>query len=132
MPISASPNGIIYLQETTPDADGQPLVSSTTTGFFYLQEGEDFSFVDQVIPNFKWQTFPNTGASAQIQISFNVFNYEGDTPRVYGPYTVTSATKFIPVRFRGRFMSVTISSQDIGSFWRLGSIKFRFSATGRR
>ncbi len=132
MPISASPAGYIYLQETTPDADGQPLVASVTTGYFYLQEGEDFTFVDQAIPDFKWQTFPGTGNSANIQISFNVTNYPGDAPVTYGPYTVTSTTEFIPLRFRARLMSVTITSQDIGSWWRIGSIKFRFSAAGRR
>lgn len=132
MPISASPAGYIYLQETTPDAAGQPLVSSFTTGFFYLQEGEDFTFVDQAIPDFKWQTFSGTGNSAQIQISFNVTNFPGDAVITYGPYTVTSTTEYIPLRFRARLMSVTISSQDIGSWWRIGSIKFRWAPAGRR
>jgi hypothetical protein len=131
MPIAASPAGVIYLQETTPDADGQPLVSSFTTGFFYLQEGEDFSFVDQAIPDFKYGTFAGS-QNAQIQISFNVTNYQGDAVITYGPYTVNSATEFIPLRFRARFMSVTISTNDIGSFYRLGSIKFRFAPCGRR
>ena len=131
MPIGSSSGGVIYLQETTPDADGQPLTSSFTTGDFYLAEGEQFVSVDQIMPDFKWETFTG-GPSAQIQLTFNVSNFPGDTPISYGPYTVTQATQYLGVRFRGRLMSVTVASNDIGSFWRIGSIKFRWAPSGRR
>lgn len=131
MPIGATPSGVIYMQEMTPDADGSPLQSSFTTGDFYLAEGEQFVFVDQLMPDFKWSVFPG-GASAQIQLTFNVSNFPGDTPIQYGPYTVTQATEYLSVRFRGRLMSTTVASGDIGSFWRLGSIKFRYAPSGRR
>jgi hypothetical protein len=131
MPVAASPTGVIYQHETTPDADGAPLVASFTTGFFYLEEGENFTFVDQIIPDFKWSTFVG-GGSAQIQLTFNVVNFPGDTPTSYGPYTVTHATEYITTRFRGRLMSITVQSSDIGSFWRIGSVKFRYRVSGRR
>jgi len=131
MPVGASPSGLIYQHETTPDADGQPLVASFTTGFFYLAEGEEYVFVDQILPDFRWTTI-NGGTSAQIQISFNVVNYPGDTPVVYGPYTVTQANQYISTRFRGRLVSITVSSSDVGSFWRLGSPKIRMASAGRR
>ena len=131
MPIGASPQGFIYQHETTPDADGQPLAASFQTGNFYLAEGEEFAFVDQIIPDMKWEAVNGT-SSAQIQFSFNVSNYPGDTPIVYGPYTVTQANQYISTRFRGRLMSITIQSNDIGSSWRLGSCKFRMSSAGRR
>lgn len=130
-PISATPSGVIFLQETTADADGQPLSSSFTTGDFYLAEGEEFVYVDQLMPDFKWSTYTGT-ASAQIQLTFNVSNFPGDTPIQYGPYTVTQATQYLAVRFRGRLMSVTVASSDLGSFWRLGSIKYRWRPAGRR
>lgn len=131
MPIAATPGGIVYQHETSPDDDGLPLASSFTTGYFYLDESEDFAFVDQVWPDFKWFTFLG-GSSAQIQITFNVANSPSETPTLYGPYTVTQETDFISVRFRGRLMSITIASTDVGSFWRIGSIKYRFAPSGRR
>src|ERR1700686_1680402 len=131
MPIGATPSGLIYQHETTPDAAGQPLVSSFTTGFFYLAEGEEFVDVQQVIPDFKWSTFPG-GASAKVQITFEMVDYPGDAPRVYGPYTVTQTTKFITTRMRGRLMNITGTSSDLGSFWRIGSIKYRYAPSGRR
>lgn len=131
MPIGATPNGTIYQHEVSPDADGGPVLATFTTGYFYLAEGEEFCFVDQLIPDFRWSIFPG-GASAQIQLTFNVVNYPGDTPTVFGPYTVTQATEYISLRFRGRLMSITAASADIGSFWRLGSCKYRYAPSGRR
>lgn len=130
-PIGATPTGIIYQHETSPDADGQPLNASFTTGYFYIAEGEDYAFVDQVLPDFKFGTF-GSASSAQIQMSFNVTNYPGDIPTVYGPYLVTQATEYISVRFRGRQMSITVQSSDIGSFWRLGKCRYRYAPAGRR
>src|ERR1035437_371309 len=131
MPIATTPGGVIYQHETTPDADSAPLAATFTTGEFYLAEGEDFVIVDQILPDFKWAVFTG-GASAQIQLTFNITNYPGDTPIVYGPYTVTQATMYIAVRFRGRLMSITVASADLGSFWRLGLIKYRYAPAGRR
>lgn len=145
MPIGASPQSFIYQHETTPDADGVPLISSFTTGEFYLAEGEEYAYVDQILPDFRWGTFSGSPTAqhfvwgtysgspgAQIQLTFNVTNYPGDAPTVYGPYAVTQATEYLSVRFRGRLMSITVASGDLGSFWRIGSIKYRFAPAGRR
>ena len=129
-PIAATPGGVIYRHESTNDADGQPLIASFTTGYFYLQEGEDFVQVDQMLPDFKWQTYAGGTGSAQIQITFNVVNYPGDTPRQYGPYTISSATQIVRTRFRGRQVSITVQSSDVGSFWRNSKNRFRYSAVG--
>lgn len=131
-PLGATPSGVIYQHETSLDADSQPLVSSFTTGYFYLAEGEDFVIVDQVLPDFKWENYSGTSSPATVNISFNVVDWPGATPRVYGPYPVTQATKYISTRFRGRLMSITVTSTDLNSFWRLGSIKYRFAQAGRR
>jgi hypothetical protein len=130
-PIAASASGLIYQHETSPNADGGPLTSSFTTGFFYLAEGEEFAYVDQILPDFKWGTFAGT-PSATIQLTFNITNYPGETPVSYGPYSVTQATQYLAVRFRGRLMSITVASSDLDSFWRIGSIKYRFAPAGRR
>lgn len=130
-PIAATPTSIIYQHEMGTDADGQPLPWSWTTGYFYLAEGEDFAFIDQILPDWKFGTF-NGAQSAQIQMTFNVIDYTSETPRTYGPYDVTQLTPYIMSRFRGRQMSITASGNDIGSFSRLGKIRYRYSPDGRR
>ncbi len=129
-PIAATPTGIIYQQEMTNDADGNPITASFTTGYFYIAEGEEFAFVDDILPDMKFGTYAGS-QTAQVQISFNVADWPTDTPTVYGPYVMTSTTEHIPVRFRGRLMSITVASSDVGSFWRLGRIKYRWAPAGR-
>lgn len=129
-PIATTPSGVIYQHEVGNDADGQPLVASFTTGYTVIGNGEDLSQVDQVIPDFKWGTFAGA-QTAQIQLTFNVVDFPGQTPRQYGPYTVTQQTQYLWVRFRGRQVSVTVTSADLGSFWRLGLIRYRWRATGK-
>jgi hypothetical protein len=130
-PISAVSSGVVYSQETTNDAAGQPMAWSFTTGYFKIAEGEEYAVIDQVRPDFKFGEFdgPNT---AQIQITFNVVNFPGDTPEVHGPYLVTEATQFLSVRMRGGLISITVSGSDLGSFSRLGYVRYRYSAQGRR
>ncbi len=130
-PIGANPTGVIYQHEQGYDNDGNPMSTSFTTGFFYLAEGEDFAFVDQIYPDFKWGTFAGA-KTAQVQLSFNVVNYPEDTPTVFGPYTLTQASQYISVRFRGRMMSITVASNDLGSFYRLGKVRYRYAMDGRR
>ncbi len=130
-PVGATPTGVIYYQETTPDADGAAINASFTTGYYYIAEGEDLAFVDQIIPDMKFGTYAGS-SGAQVSLTFNVVDWPGDTPTSYGPYTMTSTTEYISVRFRGRQMSITVSSSDTGSFWRLGKLRYRFSAAGRR
>jgi hypothetical protein len=130
-PMGAVPAGTIYQHETSNDAAGQPLVSSFTTGYFFIAEGEDYAFVDQILPDFKWG-FYGAAQTANIQMTFNIVNFPGDTPVQYGPYVVTVATEILSVRFRGRQMSITVQSSDQGSFWRLGRVRYRYAPSGRR
>mgnify|MGYP001590611338 FL=1 len=129
-PIAATPTGIVYQHETTNDNDGSPITSTFTTGYFYISEGEEFAFVDDILPDMKFGTYAGS-QNAQVQISFNVADWPTDTPVTYGPYVMTSTTDHIPVRFRGRMMSITVTSSDLGSWWRLGRIKYRWSPAGR-
>lgn len=130
-PIAATPTSLIYQHEHGYNAAGAAMVVSFTTGYFLLGEGEDFAFVDQIVPDFKWGTFSGS-QFASVQITFRILNFPSDTPNVYGPFTVTQATQLIATRFRGALMSITVASSDLNSFWRLGRVRYRFSPDGRR
>jgi hypothetical protein len=129
-PIGSSPTGLIYQHETSNDADGQPMNSSFQTGYFTLADGDVMTYVDQFWPDAKWGYYDGVN-SANIQITFYVANYPGDTPAIYGPYTITQATTYITPRFRGRLVSIKIASNDAGSFWRLGAMRYRYSPDGK-
>jgi hypothetical protein len=129
-PIGAAPNQFIYQHETSPDADGQAMLSSFQTGYFVLTEANVKMFVDQIWPDMKWGYYGGS-QNAQVKLTFYVTDYPGQTPLVYGPYTMTQATTFITPRFRGRLVSIKMKSEDIGSFWRIGNMRYRYQEDGK-
>ena len=129
-PIGAGDDTYIYQHETSKDADGQAMSSSFQTGYFAITEANEKMFIDQIWPDMKWGYYGGT-QGANVLITFYVADYAGQNPTQYGPYTMTEATTFLTPRFRGRLVSVKIESEDIGSFWRLGNIRYRFQPDGR-
>jgi hypothetical protein len=130
-PIGADPNlNYIYQHEISNDADGVAMTPSYQTGYFAIAEGDQQVFVDEVWPDFKYGDF-SAPPTATLKISFSVVNYPGQTPVVLGPYTVTDATTWFNTRFRGRLISMTVSGNDVGTFWRNGRTRFRYAPDGR-
>ena len=129
-PIGAGLNQYLYQHETSTDADGVAMNSYFQTGYFALTEADVKTFIDQVWPDMKWGYFDGT-QGANVLLTFYITDYPGDTPVPYGPYTLTQATQFITPRFRGRLVAIRIESNDIGSFWRLGNIRYRAQADGK-
>lgn len=129
-PIGAGTNNYIYQHETSTDADGQAMNSYFQTGYFAMTEADVKIFVDQIWPDMKWGYYGGA-QSAQVLLTFYVTDYAGQTPLTYGPYTMTQATTFITPRFRGRLVSIKIESNDIGSFWRVGNIRYRLQVDGK-
>jgi len=134
-PVGADENGWIYQHETSNDlAVGQqilPIQSQLTTGYYSISSGQDLSFVDWTLPDFKWGQY-NQAKNAEIKFTFFVTDYAGQAPKIYGPYSVTQTTPYISPRFRGRYVSMKIESTDLSSFWRLGAIRLRLAPAGRR
>lgn len=129
-PIGASPTGYIYQHEMSFNADDQPMASSFRTGFFQMSEAELKMFVDQVWPDMKWGYF-NGAKNATVKITFHVADYPDGQVSSYGPYNLTEATTYITPRFRGRLVSIEVSSDDLDTFWRLGGIRYRLQPDGK-
>lgn len=130
-PIMATSGGTIYSHEVGENADGQPIAPVMETGYFEIMEGEEFAFVDWLIPDFKYGKY-GSSSNAAISITLKVVDFPGDTPRTYGPYSVDSSTQYVSPRLRGRQMSIRVESSDLNSFWRLGRVRYRFAQDGRR
>lgn len=131
MPISAQSNGFIYQQETTNNANGAPLNWSFQTGYFYIGEGEEFAFVDQIYPDFKYGQYGGS-QGAEVSITPYTINYMGDTPIAWGPYTADASTSVITTRIRGRQMAFLFQGSDTNSFVRIGKVRYRWQGTGRQ
>ena len=130
MPVSATSAGIIYQHEVSPDADGQAIPASFTTGDYALGDGIDNLFVDWVIPDMKFGNY-NAGQTATLTITFYSQYYIGGPTTTHGPFSYSSVTSYINPRVRGRVVSFKIESDDVGSWWRIGGVRTRAAADGR-
>jgi hypothetical protein len=86
--------------------------------------------VDWVLPDAKFDEYPDT-TGASIQITFYSKMYPGDTPRVQGPVTFTSTTRYLNTRIRGRLVAFKWESSDLDSWWRIGGMRTRVAQDGR-
>jgi hypothetical protein len=134
-PIGAGTDQYIYQHETSQNiavngVNNLPMPSSFQTGYFVISEADLKMFIDQVWPDMKWGYFGGT-QNAQVQMTFYVTDYPGQTPIAYGPYNLTQSTQFISPRFRGRLVSIKISSDDVNSFWRIGNMRYRLQPDGK-
>jgi hypothetical protein len=129
-PIGASDDGIVYQHETSQDANGFPMDSYVQTGYFALSEGDSMTFIDQVWPDMKWGYYGGSN-DATVEITFFAADYPGQTPKVYGPYSISQSTQYISPRIRARLISVKISGSQIATFWRMGNIRYRLQPDGK-
>jgi hypothetical protein len=134
-PIGADPSSLLlYQHETSNDADGLPLPASFTTGYFMMDESDHKIFVDEVWPDMKWG-FYGSPQTAVVNMYFNATDFAGTTPTTYGPYPINVNTTWFNPRFRGRLTSITLSnptdSSGLGTFWRIGNIRYRVQQDGK-
>lgn len=139
---SESPGYVIFQHEGDKNGntyvDGENINGETIaikpyfrTGYFALSEGDQQIFIDQVWPDMKWGLTGTALNDAKVYITFYATNYPGDTPVEYGPYEMTQSKQYLSIRLRARLMSISLSSHDEGTFWRLGNVRYRFQPDGK-
>jgi hypothetical protein len=126
---------LIMEHELGYDADTDPIHWWFKTGMFQLAEGQEYIFVDRMRPDFVWR---RGGASQPVtsQVQITLYTYQEPDSQLepgasYGPFTVTNTSGPIDPRARGRYFAMRIEGEDLGSFTRLGAVKFRFGPDGR-
>lgn len=146
-PIGAGTDNYLYQHEIGNDAavgtTTTAMQSAMQTGFFSIAEGDQIMFVDQIWPDMKWGTYSGN-QNATVNVTLYWTNYAGDPTVTTGSYSgspsntvfsatfpMTQATEYISCRIRARLIAVNISSNDVGTFWRLGGIRYRAAPDGK-
>jgi hypothetical protein len=134
-PLPGGSGYYIVQHETSTDAvdasgNSIPINASFQTGYFVMNEADVKMFVDQVWPDMKWGYFGGS-QTAQVNLTFYITDFAGQTPLEYGPYAMTVSTQYITPRFRGRLVSIKMESNDVGSFWRIGNMRYRLQPDGK-
>lgn len=128
-PIGIDGAGLIQQHEVGYDADGVAMTDVfIESGYVDISDGLIYLFVDWIIPDFIL-----TGSDPNVTITVYVTDYPGSTPTAFGPYTITQNMQFpyISIRTRARQMAFKVESDSVGTFWRIGAIRYRAAKSGR-
>lgn len=126
-PIGSDPNGFLMQHETSNYADGAFLDAWAETGYAEISNGDYRTFTDMIIPDFKLD-----GPDPEIDFTLKFTNYPNDTPKVKGPYTVDSSTRYLRPRARARQLALRMGAASAGTFWKLGNVRYAGAPDGRR
>ncbi len=129
-PLAATSTGLIYQHEDGNDGDGSPLNAYVETGEVMIAEGQNCIFVDQVRPDMKYEKIGETTPSS---LSFTITAVNDLTGEIMtsGALSYTDTTKYMTTRVRGHRLKAKIASADLGSWWRLGLMRYRGQPDGR-
>ncbi len=116
---------IIYAQESGVDADGAALQAFIQSGDGDIADGETFSFINKVIPDFQNQT-------GNAVLTLSVKDYPNDTATVGETLTVSNTTGFLNTRIRGRQSNIKIENTAVGDNWRFGTLRVNIKQDGKR
>ena len=107
---------LIYRHEEGVDADGSALSSFIQSGDGDIADGESFSFINKIIPDFQNQT-------GNATITLRVKDYPNNPATVGETLTVSNTTSFLNTRIRGRQTNIKIENNDLDDNWRFGTLR---------
>jgi len=131
-------NGYLYQQETGFDDDGSPMTNVfIESSDFDLGDGEQFTFIQKIIPDFKFLQSSNEDGSVNVVVKTR--NYPGDSLSVNSTSSIQASTQQAFIRGRARQMVLRFESDDdapndgnLGIGWRLGATRIDVRTDGKR
>jgi hypothetical protein len=131
-------NNYLYRQETGFDDDGSPMTNVfIESSDFDLGDGEQFTFIQRIIPDFKFLQSSNEDGSVNIVVKTR--NYPGDSLSVNSTSSIKANTQQTFIRGRARQMVLRFESDDdapndgnLGIGWRLGATRIDVRTDGKR
>lgn len=128
-PIGTDLDANMQQHETSNDANGTPLTSSISSGWFALSETDYLTFVERFVAD-----FIVTGGDQTIQVTVAVQDWPTGPVTTIGPYNWTAGgtgPEFTISRVRGRLAQISFGSVSLGTFWRLGRVRVLMAQAGR-
>ena len=116
----------IYEHETGTSKNGDIMESYITSGDVDIADGDQFMFIRGYIPDFK---------NLQGTVKMNLLSREfpADTQTESGEIDITSSTREVNTRSRGRQIAVKIlSDSSVDDNWRFGTLRVDARPDGKR
>jgi len=130
-------DGYLYQQESGFNDDGSPMTNVfIESSDFDLGDGDQFTFIKRIIPDFKFLQNDNSG---NVNIVVKTRNFPGESLNTNSTNAISSSTTQAYVRARARQMVLRFESDDNASNngnlnigWRLGATRIDTRPDGKR
>jgi hypothetical protein len=125
----ASDVNFVYVHESGNNNDGAAMTSFIESSDFDLGDGEQFMFVDRLIPDID---ITGVDADASVNYILKTRNFPGDSFSTNSTSAVKSTTQQAFLRSRSRQASLRIESDVTDITWTLGDLRLNIRPDGRR
>ena len=115
----------VYLHEIGVNDDGAAMSNHIESGDIDIADGDQFMSVSRFIPDFKNQ-------AGTVDVTLKTRPYPTGTQTSHGSFDVTTSTKKVDTRIRGRQVAVRVSSDAVDDKWRYGTMRLDIKPDGMR
>ena len=117
----------LYNQEDGVDANGVAIEAYIYSGYFDIGDGDQMLLMQKFIPDFKRQV-----GELIVRLLLRPYPQASATPSSLDPYPITPTTQFVSTRARGRQIQLRIESDELGGWWRYGTLRVDVQPDGLR
>ena len=119
---------LVYRQEDGYNkADGTAVTAVIESGYFDIGDGDEMLYMRRFIPDFKDQQ-----ENLTVNLLLRPYPQAAANPSSLDPYVITPTTEKVDTRARGRQIAVKITSSDVDSWWRYGTLRVDIQPDGLR
>ena len=117
----------LYNQEDGVDANGVAIDAYVYSGYFDIGDGDQMLLMQKFIPDFKRQE-----GNITVGLRLRPYPQASAVASSLDPYVIAPDTQFVSTRARGRQIQLRIESDELGSFWRFGTMRVDIQPDGQR
>ena len=127
VPFAFDQNGILYNHETGDNDNGSSMSTFIESAPLELSAtGDNLFMVDKIVPDITLTDDTN------VFVTLKTRKYPNDSVTNKGTFTITSSTKKISTRAKGRQMAMKIQSTGTSDDWQLGDFRINAIQDGSR
>ena len=117
----------LYNQEDGVDANGVAIEAYIYSGYFDIGDGDQMLLMQKFIPDFKRQV-----GELIVRLLLRPYPQAAAVASSLDPYPISPGTQFVSTRARGRQIQLRIESDELGGWWRYGTLRVDVQPDGLR
>jgi len=108
-------------------ADGSAITAFIDSGYFDIGDGDTMLLMSRFIPDFKDQE-----GNLTVNLFLRPYPQATASPSSLDPYVITPTTQKVDTRARGRQIALKITSNEVDTNWRYGTMRVDIKPDGLR